>query len=70
MAWAAPSRPLMRSWASRRAHPDTTVFAVDHVLDICPVLSVSWFLTAGTLFVCYLYVQKLMRTVSAAPAAA
>ena len=49
-----------------------TVFAVDHVLDILYLsYPVSWFLTAGTLFVCYLYVhKKLMRTVSAAPAAA
>ena len=49
-----------------------TIFAVDHVLDILYLsYPVSWFLTAGTLFVCYLYVhKKLMRTVSAAPAAA
>ena len=49
-----------------------TIFAADHVLDILYLsYPVSWILTAGTLFICYLHVHKnLLRTVSAAPAGA
>ena len=44
-----------------------TVFAADHVLDILYLsYPISWFLTASTLFICYVYVhKKLMRTVAA-----
>ena len=49
-----------------------TIFAVDHRLDILYLsYPVSWFLTAGTLFFCYIHVhKKLMRAVCAAPAPA
>ena len=48
-----------------------TVFAVDRVLDILYIsYPVSWIVTAATLFVCYVHVhRKMMRSVSAAPAA-
>ena len=48
-----------------------TIFAADHVLSVLYVsYPVSWFLTAATLLFCYFHVhKKLMRSVSAIPAA-
>ena len=48
-----------------------TIFAADHVLDVLYLsYPVSWFLTAATLLFCYFHVhKKLMRSVSAIPAA-